>query len=129
MLDTNILISIIIFDSQTLKNMFLRVCEKYTLVLSTYVINELYEVVDRKFANKRIYLDEFLYKIPYVLEHTPEYILDDRVLKIRDVKDAPVLYSAIISDVDVLITGDKDFDEIKIERPEIMTATEFLKKY
>lgn len=40
-----------------------------------------------------------------------------------------VLHTAIIADVDILITGDKDFEDIKIERPEIMTPKEFLEKY
>ena len=40
-----------------------------------------------------------------------------------------ILYTAIIENVDILITGDKDFKDVKIERPEILTCTEFLEKY
>ena len=40
-------------------------------------------------------------------------------------KDYPVLYTAILEDVDVLITGDKDFEDVDVERPEIMTPGEF----
>lgn len=40
-----------------------------------------------------------------------------------------VLYTAIIADVDILITGDKDFMGIDIERPEIMIPKDFLLKY
>jgi len=39
------------------------------------------------------------------------------------------LNSAIVSDVDIFITGDKDLEYIDIDKPEIMTATEFLEKY
>lgn len=39
------------------------------------------------------------------------------------------MVSAIIADVDVLITGDKDFEGIDLERPEIMTIKEFEEKY
>lgn len=49
--------------------------------------------------------------------------------KIRDEKDKPVLISAITADMDVLITGDKDFTGIDIDRPEILTPTEFMDKY
>lgn len=49
--------------------------------------------------------------------------------KIRDKKDIPVIVSAIASDVDILITGDKDFAELSIERPEILTPSEFLNRY
>ncbi len=31
--------------------------------------------------------------------------------------------------IDILITGDKDFKEVKIERLEIVTALEFVEKY
>ncbi|MCD7834709.1 MAG: hypothetical protein LUH00_12100 [Lachnospiraceae bacterium] len=46
-----------------------------------------------------------------------------------DVKDYPVLYTAIMENVDILITGDKDFLGIDIEKPEIMTPKNFTEKY
>jgi predicted nucleic acid-binding protein len=47
----------------------------------------------------------------------------------RDIYDYPILATAILEDIDVLITGDKDFAAVDIERPEILTPTEFLSKY
>ena len=44
-------------------------------------------------------------------------------------KDYPVLYTAIIEDIDVLITGDKDFSDIEIDKPEIMTPGEFIEEF
>ena len=129
MLDTNILISIAIFNSEKLKEMLTHICTNHTLVLSSYIIQELEDVTERKFSSKKKDMDEFLYNLPYELEYTPSTILDEKAMLIRDIKDVPVLYSAIISDVDILITGDKDFDDVKIEKPEIMTANEFLEKY
>lgn len=46
-----------------------------------------------------------------------------------DAKDYPVLYTAIIENVDILVTGDKDFSDIDIDKPEIMTPTEFTEKF
>jgi len=37
----------------------------------------------------------------------------------------PVLVSAILSDSDVLITGDKDFEEVKIDKPLIFSPTKY----
>lgn len=37
--------------------------------------------------------------------------------KIRNIHDLPVLVSAILSDVDILLTGDKDFEDVKIDSP------------
>jgi hypothetical protein len=35
----------------------------------------------------------------------------------------------IVEGVDVFITGDDDFDDVEVEKPEIMTAAEFVEKY
>jgi predicted nucleic acid-binding protein len=54
---------------------------------------------------------------------------EDIYPKIRDKKDYPILASAIIADVDVFITGDKDFGGLDLERPEIMSISDFEEKY
>ena len=36
---------------------------------------------------------------------------------IRDAKDQPILNAAIVFDVDIVLTGDKDFLSLEIERP------------
>ena len=41
----------------------------------------------------------------------------------------PVLVSAIIADVDLIITGDKDLFAVDIERPKVIKAIEFLEQY
>jgi predicted nucleic acid-binding protein len=48
---------------------------------------------------------------------------------VRDTKDNPILASAIFADVDVLVTGDRDFEGLDIERPEILTIGVFTEKY
>ena len=35
----------------------------------------------------------------------------------------------IMLDSDILITGDKDFEDLGLEKPEIITATKFIEKY
>lgn len=51
------------------------------------------------------------------------------LFEIRDANDYPVLYTAIIENVDILITGDKDFSDIEIEKPEILTPSDYIEKY
>jgi predicted nucleic acid-binding protein len=46
-----------------------------------------------------------------------------------DADDYPVLYSAIVEDVDLFVTGDNDFANVEIEKPESITPAEFLEKY
>lgn len=45
---------------------------------------------------------------------------------IRDAKDQPILNVAIVSDVDIILTGDKDFLSLEMEHPQCMTVTQFL---
>lgn len=47
-------------------------------------------------------------------------------LKIRDVKDRPILRAAKIAKVDILLTGDKDFLESGINTPKIVNPSQFL---
>ena len=37
---------------------------------------------------------------------------------IRDAKDQPILNAAIVSDVDIILTGDKDFLSLDMEHPQ-----------
>ena len=46
---------------------------------------------------------------------------------IRDAKDQPILNAAIVSDVDIILTGDKDFLSLGLERPKCMTVAQFLR--
>lgn len=104
------------------------VFEEHRLVLSSYVLGELAFVVERKFPTKTRAIDAFLSGISFELVYTPKEI-PPGLFDIRDGKDYPVLYTAVMEDVDILITGDKDFSEVNIDRPIIMTPTEFLLRY
>ena len=60
MLDTNVLLSAIVFHSQTLWKMMEQITFSHQLVLSSYVIDECYEVVKRKKPALVSALDRFL---------------------------------------------------------------------
>lgn len=128
MLDTNVLISAFIFKSKVMNKVIETILLEHRLVLSSFVVDELKRVVSKRFQDKLVALDEFLTVLPYELVYTPE-VMDENLFDIRDKMDYPVLYTAIIEDVDILITGDKDFSDIEIEKPEILTPSEFAGKY
>jgi len=128
MIDTNILISALLFPSKRMDDLVYRITTRYTLVLSSYIIEELLEVTERKFKDKVAVVDTLLSQIPYELVYTPKHPALG-IFEIRDKKDYPVLYSAITEGVDIFISGDKDFDEIVIEKPEILTPAAFLEDY
>ena len=61
--------------------------------------------------------------------YTPKILDQDEFPTMRDVKDSPILATAILENVDVFITGDKDFLVLDIDMPDIVTMTEFLKRF
>ena len=97
-------------------------------MLFLFVLDELHEVIKRKFINKESHLDKFLHNISYEIYHTSKKIINNSFY-IRDINDIPVVFSAIKSNVDILINDDKDFNDIKIKGIEIETPSEFLEKY
>lgn len=129
MIDTNVLISIVLFPSEQMNELKAKICKNHTIVLCSHILEELDSVTKRKFKHKSKEIDEFLTELPYELVYTPAFIDKTRFPAIRDIFDYPILATAILENVDILITGDKDFSEVDIEHPEIMTPAVFLSKY
>jgi predicted nucleic acid-binding protein len=100
----------------------------HELVISTYVIDELRDIVDRKFPKMLGELDEFLTTLSFTPAYTPQHS-QPGLFEIRDECDYPVLYTAILESIDVIITGDKDFDDVEIEKPAIMNVAKFTEEY
>lgn len=71
MLDTNVLISAMLFRSESLSRLIEKVTEDNKLVLSTYIVNELKSVVNRKFPSKMKAIEKFLTVLSYELEYSP----------------------------------------------------------
>ena len=128
MLDTNILISALLFPSERMNLLISKIIAEHRLVLSSYVVDELLEVIARKFSRKIRTVELLLHRLPYEFVSTPEEP-ERGLFEIRDEDDYPVLYSAVTADVDVLVTGDRDFENLGLQRPEILTPAIFLTKY
>lgn len=128
-LDTNVLLSVAAFNSKRLSVMLAWICQMHQLVLSSYVVDECYEVVARKKPSLIPALDKFFEAISFELVHSPASMPEHDLFTIRDEDDEMVLYTAIKADVDILITGDKDFFDFEIEKPEILTPQQFMAKY
>lgn len=128
MVDTNVLISLLVFSSKKMNQMMEYIFIEHKLVLSSYVVEELKNVVKRKFPGKINVVDILLTNMDYEYVYTPD-TLEKALFEIRDAKDYPVLYTAIMEDVDIFVTGDKDFCNVDVEKPEILTPGEFVEKY
>ena len=94
-IDSNIVISSILFPDGKVAKVFSHLLENHTVIISSYTKEECKKVFENKYP------------------------------KVRDIKDLPVLVSAILSDSDILITGDKDFEDVKIDKPLIFTPSKY----
>ena len=128
MLDTNILISAFVFKSKKMNELIYKLSKEHEIIICSYTIEELKELVSTKFKVSQRDLDQFLQNFPFDLVYSPTSV-ENKLFEIRDKDDYVILHTAIIEDVDVFLTGDKDFDDVDIEKPEIMNVTEFLEKY
>ena len=129
MLDTNVFISMIFFPSDQTRELARRLTDEHQIIVCDYVIEELRLVTERKFPAKKIFLERFFTELPFELVYTPKTLDMDELLIIRDPEDSPILATAILENVDVLITGDKDFLVLDMEMPDIVNMTEFIERY
>lgn len=129
MLDTNIFVSMIFFPSMQTRELAKRLTDSHQIIVCDYVVEELRIVTDRKFSGKRNDIDRFFFELPFELVYTPKMVDLDDLPEIRDPKDSPILAAAVMEDVDVFVTGDKDFLVLDIDMPEIVTMADFLKRY
>ena len=128
-IDTNILISAALNPGGTPYNAYVKaVSYPNKGIISDTNMDELRRIFNRKFPNKLAALDTFLSIALMTIElvSTPEEQAESEG-RIRDVKDRPILRAAIAADADIILTGDKDFLESRIEKPKPLTAAEFLK--
>lgn len=85
MLDTNVLISALLFPSTQMTHLFEYIVINHTMVLSSYVIDELHTVVERKFPNKVEIVEKLLERMSYEFVCTPKKV-EQHVISIRDIK-------------------------------------------
>jgi putative PIN family toxin of toxin-antitoxin system len=123
--DTNVLISAILFPRGKAGTVFSHVIETHDLVLSSYSISECDLVFQRKFPDKIGLLRDFLSALSFELVTTPDSIDPAEYPDIRDAKDLPILASAIISDSDIILTGDRDFEGLAMDKPLIFTPARY----
>jgi len=127
MLDTNILVSMIFFPNEQINTLIKILSTEYQVVVCDYVINELRLVVKRKFSSRWKKLNYFFLKYPFNIVFVQLDADFSDFPQVRDVKDIPILATAILEDIDVFITGDKDFLALEdVKKPRIMIMNAFL---
>lgn len=123
-MDTNILISAILLLHSIVAKTLLYITEHHDVILCDRNIYELREVINRKMPDKLRDADVFLAELSYEL--VPAAYQGEKL--IRDVKDQPILIAAVNADVDIILTGDKDFLCLPMEHPKCMSVAKFLER-
>ena len=122
LIDTNVLISAILDERSRVAKAVFYANKNHEIFLSDQNIWELREVVRRKIPRKLSEIESLLAKLAY--EVIPA-VHGDGSCEIRDIKDQPILNAAIVNDLDIILTGDKDFLALGLDKPRCMTVTEF----
>lgn len=121
LIDTNILFSALVFPQSKPAKVLLHVADNHEMVLCDRNIAELRDILKRKapkfLPDAEVLLAEMSYELIPAVDHAEKLI--------RDAKNQPILNAAIVSDVDVILTGDKDFLSLDLEHPECMTVAQF----
>ena len=122
LIDTNILFSALVFPHSRPAAAQLHVANHHEMVLCDRNITELRDILQRKaprfLPDAEVLLAELAYELIPAVDHAEKLI--------RDAKDQPILNAAIVSDVDVILTGDKDFLSLDMDHPKCMTVAQFL---
>ena len=121
LVDTNVILSAILFPESIPAHVFAHVLTHESLILTQWIITELGEVTARKRPDLVPALETLLSSIDYeIAEPRGSGAL------ITDPDDQPILDAAIAADVDILISGDKHFLTLTLDRPAIMNARTYL---
>ena len=122
LIDTNILFSALLFPGSKPSKALLYIADHHEVVLCDRNIAELRNILKRKapkyLPDAEVLLAELSYELIPAINHAEKLI--------RDSKDQPILNAAIVSDVDIILTGDKDFLSMDMEHPRCLTAAQFL---
>ena len=99
---------------------------EFQLVVSSELINEVHEVFLRPKFSKYYTSENLDMLIKFMNESAVNFSLTDITPRCRDSKDDYLLELALVSNADILITGDRDLLDMKeIGTCSIVTAMEF----
>ncbi|WP_368294475.1 putative toxin-antitoxin system toxin component, PIN family [Dehalobacter sp. TBBPA1] len=128
--DSNILISAVLSESSIASKLLTLLIEQHYLIICSYSITEISEVIERKFPKIIRKWDKFLTTLEFEIAYTPSDLSTVTVPYIRDPKDLPILVSAIVAQPDIVVTGDLDFHTPEIQELfTIMMPIDFLRAF
>jgi putative PIN family toxin of toxin-antitoxin system len=122
MLDTNVLISALVFGGKAGELLNLLFDSEHELFVSDYIDSEFKETLQNKWpANADRVYSLYRQLDIHFCESTKEILGN-----LRDTKDIPVLSDAIYHHMDLILSGDKDFLEADLKHPMVYSPTMML---
>jgi len=117
MIDTNILVSGMLFDGTERLLLNYAQNNKFTLLVCEFSLIETRAVLSRKFPGKEYILNEMLKLLPVEITAVPSQETINKAEKIiRDAKDAVILAASMENVPDAFVSGDKDFHTQEVKR-------------
>jgi hypothetical protein len=127
LIDSSFLYSALVYDGKPL-GILMMIIEENILVLSDYIIEEVKRNIQNKLdplLSKRILMELSIFVNGCEIKRSSEYehlITEAKQMISR--KDSPILACGMLSDIDFLISSDKEFWKIKHEKVRIVTPGE-----
>ncbi len=115
LIDTNVLISAFIFGGKAGALLELLFDTHNELLVSDYIDTEFKE----KWSDKADNVYAMYRTLPFIFCESSEI----QYRNLRDEKDIPILNDALYYDVDVILSGDKDFIEADLEHPLVFSPS------
>ena len=127
LIDTNVLISSALFPNSISSKAYFKAVNNNKVIICDYELTEMKSVFQKKFPHKIDALNNFIAsKMDCV--HIVKVPSRKSKYTIRDMKDEPILRTALYYNVDIILTGDLDFSAIAMTKPKVVTPSEFLYK-
>ena len=129
LIDTNVLLAAILCPNGVAAEAYrLAFCEGNSVLVCDYVIEELKRVVHWKSSGKydsqlTTFISGLMLAADAVL--VPEEPVEGEV-ELRDPNDQPILRGALVSEADIILSGDKDLLEAGIPYPPVLTPRQFI---
>lgn len=123
LLDTNVLISAFIFGGKAGRLLNLLFESEHEMLISEYVDKEFKDKLNMKWPDKA----NIVYNLYREMDFTFCKSTSRTTGTLRDKKDIPVLSDAIYHNVDLILTGDKDFLESGLTKPIVCSPAMLLK--
>jgi len=122
LIDTNVLFSALLYPQSTPAKAVDKAAQFEKIVLCEHIVLELRTVIGTKYPG-------LLDAVNALIEKLPHEIFDEtiqREVSISDKDDQPILNAAIAGRVDIIISGDKHFTQLKLRKPRVLTPKQFL---